>query len=200
MEGVLEKLMKLKLKDTLRCDAKVYGVFKEDTPMTVFVTGPWTETTRSNQPGWHQSFYWTLDDAAFNLVEVNVDIETGALTGLDIPLYNGNLRDLSESTHTLVDEAREGIPCFDMAPWAPWIQASTVTKCFTFPGRCQFELALGILRVVLVPDAVRYQVTVNESFACEFNEDDEFCAFVLRNLEYSQVAAIEAYVNRRRRK
>ena len=167
--------------------------------MAIGVTGPWTENVQSNKRMLREFFYWRLRDPAFNLVELDIDIRTGALAGIGIPLYNGGLHDLSESTHKESDRDGQGIPCFDLAPWASILHdRDRVTKYFDFPGRCQFELKGRTLRIALFTEAISFRVLVNNSFVCEFNEQGEFCAFVLKYLEESEVMAIQSYVNRRR--
>jgi len=190
--------MKLKLKGTLHWEAEVRRVFEEDTPMAIGVTGPWSITEQAARGILRDFFYWRLDDPEFNLLEVNVDIQTGALAGIAIPLYNGALHDLITAVDEGSAQDAKGIPRVDMDPWTSIINGPTVTKYFSVPGRCRFELGAETLRVALFPEPVSFRVSINDALLWEFNEQAELCAFVVKRLEEPEIAAIRSYVSRKR--
>ncbi len=60
------------------------------------------------------SFYWQLVDPDFSLLEIGVDRESGRLTKISVPLYNGPI---GVREGHLRQEDKKGLPCFNVNLW-----------------------------------------------------------------------------------
>lgn len=136
---------------------------------------------------------WRLDDPIANLIEIDLDRDSGELRSMAILFLRASvIYPLGTVQENSSERNAIGVPVFALDVWASALEndpRDIEIHLYDYPGRCRFELGEKELRVILFPDVISYRVTTTDGkLACDFNETNELCAFMIIGLDATERA------------
>lgn len=136
--------------------------------------------------------YWFLVDPDTNHIELGIDRISHRLLSVTVIIYKGGIKSVSDHpicNYTIPESI--GVPEFFVDLWDD--SASTYgmdRNYYDYPGKCQVEVGVSSIRLVLHPDKVASRTVGAGWLVCEFNNNDELCSIIVRDLSEDKIAEL----------
>jgi hypothetical protein len=134
--------------------------------------------------------YWRLLDPDFSMVEIGIDKESGKFISLAMPLYNGELSELTDS-YTDHNDINIYAPKFSLDVWSAKNDfLDSNGEYYSYPGKCQLELTERNLRIRLFHEMVNSSVMISNNIMFELNKDNELISIVILGISSNDESVI----------
>jgi hypothetical protein len=137
--------------------------------------------------------YWRVDEPKCNLVEIGIDRSSGRMVSFTVVLYNDVFFPTNTDQYLPSGNRQSGVPLFNLDPWHTTDSTSHPSlDYYDVRGKIRLELDESRLRINLFDDIIAYRIELSEDTACEFNHQQELCAFSVSGLSKSEVQTLKS--------